>query len=759
MRNLFAILGLSLTALSAACSSGSHPKTNAIPDGSGISTGDTSGIAALADNVTEISVDNGGPSVNGYINGLFASVTVCVPGTSQCQTIDHVLVGTGAVGLRLLGSVLTLPLPAWTDPNGTPLAECGQFIAGSTWGPLQSADFSIANEQAANLPIQVIGESTYPKPASCTGTDISTPDAFGANGLLGVGSFLQDCGAACAAPIGAGSTNPGAYYACSSTAIGGCQAEAVPVSKQVSNPVSLFSQDNNGIIIELPAVPADGAPSVTGALVFGIGTRDNNGLGQATVLPLDSTTGNFLTKYPANGTTWQAFADTGSNAFYFLDSATTGIPTCPGSLSSLYCPTSTLSLSATIQDATGLVSVNVDFSIANAEALSASPGNVAFGNLGGPLVVPSSTGTGTGGYFLWGMPFYFGRKVFTSIEGQSTPVGTEPFIAFGGATFGTESTGGSSGTGGISADASSAPDASEPENFCTGPATGAVIDDMSGPNISLQPPSCGSPGGWTASSPAPGVLTTPAGDPSIVSNCGSLCESLYSPLPAGFPGSTASLDAGAVDSGTVDGGTSSLQAMCMVGQTGSRQYAWSGMTLAFAYSGTGTSGNGPAMLLSASGFTTDPPPALIDASQYSGIEFWLWASPDTAAALSSAFVVQLVDKNQLPGGGVCNPNVASGTTSCANGSAAISFSTVATTGDTGSLLGGDGSELTSLAPGWQLVQAPWNNFVVDPYYGGGNEKSLDPTTLAFAQFAVMQDSASGAAIPFDFCVYGLKFYK
>jgi hypothetical protein len=426
MRNLFAILGLFLTALTAACSSGSHPKTNPIPDGSGTSTGGSPSIAAPADNVTEVSVDNGLPGV-GYVNGLFATVTVCVPGTSQCQTIDHVLVGTGATGLRLLGSALTLSLPAWTDASGTPLAECGQFIAGSTWGPLQSADFRIANEQAANLAIQVIEESTYPRPASCTGTDISTPAALGANGLLGVGSFLQDCGANCAAPLGAGSANPGVYYACSSTANGGCQAAAVPVSKQVSNPVSFFSQDNNGTIIELPAVPADGAPSVTGALVFGIGTRDNNGLGQATVLPLDSA-GSFLTKYPANDANSQAFADTGSNAICFLDSGTTGIPACTGSLSSLYCPTSTLSLSATIQDTTGLVTTTVDFSIANAEALSASPANVVFGNLGGPSV--ASAVTGTGGYFDWGLPFYFGRNVFTSIEGQSTPVGTELFIAF-----------------------------------------------------------------------------------------------------------------------------------------------------------------------------------------------------------------------------------------------------------------------------------------------------------------------------------------
>ncbi|HJX65960.1 MAG TPA: hypothetical protein VJ860_18630 [Polyangia bacterium] len=311
--------------------------------------------------------------------------------------------------------------------------------------------------------------------------------------------------------------------------------------------------------------------------------------------------------------------------------------------------------------------------------------------------------------------------------------------------------------GGAPIDAPSSP--AQPVNHCTGPASGALIDDMSGSNISLQPPSCGSPGGWTAWSSAPGVLTSPAGDPSVVFTCGSLCQSLYSPLPAGFPGTTASLDAGPVDVGTADGGATGMQAMCIVGQTGSQQYAWSGMTLTFAYSGTRASGTDPAMVLSRSGFTSDPPPALIDASQYSGIEFWLWASPETAAAMSAAFVVQLVDKNQLPGGGVCNPYVTSGNRPCSVASAGISFSTAAASQGAGSLFDADGNELSSLAPGWQIVRTPWSSFLSNPYYGGGNEKSVDPATLAFAQFVIEQDSANGSAIPFDFCVDGLRFYK
>lgn len=316
--------------------------------------------------------------------------------------------------------------------------------------------------------------------------------------------------------------------------------------------------------------------------------------------------------------------------------------------------------------------------------------------------------------------------------------------------------------GGPSMDAPSAPDAAQPAHYCTGPASGALIDDMSGSSISLAPPPCASPGSWTVWSAGPGSggLTTPTGDTSILSNCGSLCQSLYSPLPASLPGNRVSLDGGAVDSGAADGGASGMQAMCMAGQTSPSQYSWSGMTLTFAYSGVEPSGTGPRRISSPSlGSTTDPPPALIDASRYSGIELWLWASPDTAAAMTAGFAVELIDRKQLPGAGVCDPNATSGSSPCSGASAAVSFSTAAGSQGTGSLLDADGFELTALVPGWQLVRAPWSSFRSNPYYGGGNEKSVDPTTLAFVQFLVEQDAANGPAVPFDFCVYGLSFYK
>ena len=55
--------------------------------------------------------------------------------------------------------------------------------------------------------------------------------------------------------------------------------------------------DNNGTVIRLPALPPGGRESVSGQLIFGIGTQQNNMLpANATVLALDKY-GKFTTQY------------------------------------------------------------------------------------------------------------------------------------------------------------------------------------------------------------------------------------------------------------------------------------------------------------------------------------------------------------------------------------------------------------------------------------------------------------------------------
>jgi len=363
-------------------------------------------------NVQAISV-NLGPSGN-YANGAFTSVTVCAPGTSTCQTIGGVLVDTGSSGLRILSSVLTTTLPQQKAADGNPIVECLPFVSGYTWGPVQTADVQIAGEKASSVPIQVLSDTAFTVPSACAnnGQSLDTLSALGANGILGVGVFVQDCGGACVAK---GPSNPALYYECPAS---GCVVVGEALSQQVVNPVAFFSTDNNGVIVELPAVSGPQA-SVSGSLIFGIGTQSNNGLGGAKVYTVDASA-NFVTTYN-NQSYNQSFIDSGSNGLYFLTSGITGIPVCSDA-TSFYCPTTTKNLSAVNSGSNGGASGTVNFSVANADALfKNNPNASVFDQLAGPNSLSG---------FDWGLPFFYGRNVFTAIEGRNTPGGTGPYWAY-----------------------------------------------------------------------------------------------------------------------------------------------------------------------------------------------------------------------------------------------------------------------------------------------------------------------------------------
>ena len=379
--------------------------------GQGPTTPTSSGSPPV-DNVAPLQVSSG-PADN-TVNGLYVSVTVCVPGTSSCQTIDGVQVDTGSMGLRLLASQVRLSLPPVGDGNGHPLGNCATYADKSyTWGPVVSADVQLAGERAASVPIQVIGAPGFPgAPSACSsgGMAADTVSALSANGLLGLGVFRQDCGPACS---GSAPAAPPVYFSCAGSA---CSVTSVPLASQVQNPVWLFPQDNNGLVVQLPSVPPEGAPNVSGSLVFGIGTQANNALGSAQVYTTDGE-GNLSTTF--KGRTYSSsFLDTGSNGFYFLDSSTIGLPPCPRSDSGFSCPSSTVTYAATNVGSNG-TSGQVTFSVANAESLFRTGYN-ALGTLGGPDT----------GEFDWGLPFFFGRATFIAIEGQATPAGPGPYWAY-----------------------------------------------------------------------------------------------------------------------------------------------------------------------------------------------------------------------------------------------------------------------------------------------------------------------------------------
>lgn len=380
-------------------------------------------VAISTNNVQAISANGGPANPQNFINGLFTSVTICVPNTTNCQTIPNVEIDTGSEGLRLLSSVVTLSLPPVNDNTSNTLQECVKFADGSyIWGSVATADIQMAGEKGLSNSVQLIpASSPFAVPSSCAsggGPDLNTVTALGANGIVGLGIFQQDCGVACSPSA---TQVPAVYYLCPNTV---CSVATVPLLLQLQNPVWTFPQDNNGFLISMPSVPELGAVSVSGSMIFGIGTRSNNALGTAKIYTTDAS-GNFQTTY--NNVSYPSFIDSGSNGLYILDAATLGQGmqdcTTPPAGSGFYCPASTTNFTATNTGINGTTG-QVTFSIANANSLltANSNGNWAFDDLGGA----------GSGQFDWGMPFFYGRPVFIGIENQAAPGGVAvgPYWAY-----------------------------------------------------------------------------------------------------------------------------------------------------------------------------------------------------------------------------------------------------------------------------------------------------------------------------------------
>lgn len=431
----------------------SSPIVNNLP------TPTPSGIA----NTVPVTV--GVTSAGGYANGVFTFVTVCRPDIlpvgqnpeggpplpATCQTIPNILVDTGSVGLRLLESAAVdeLNLPYVADSNNNPVQECVQFADFSyVWGPVARATIEMSDETAAQvplqgetantgIPIQLITPAVYlqtPVPADCLSSPPSggvlvaanTLQTLGANGILGVGTFPQDCGTACAS-----SPLRNQYYSCPSNL---CSVDSVPQNLQVWNPVAAFAYDNNGLSLTLPSVGFGGSGPVTGALIFGIETQSDNPLGGGVEIYAIDAYGNFpevtLTEPPGPDSTSilpvlfvnylspqnGSYIDTGSPAIYSSDAQSLAIPEClnaDGEPLGLYCPAMPTYFTAKVYGTNNVLPSLFAWYDENAETLLNS-GNSVFSTLGGDSGINVSTD-----YVDFGLPFFLGRTVFVGYAGTT----------------------------------------------------------------------------------------------------------------------------------------------------------------------------------------------------------------------------------------------------------------------------------------------------------------------------------------------------
>ena len=413
----FSMLSVSALILAACGGGGATSAPQVSPPASAPST------PVPVQNSVPVVVDDG-PLINGKalgtVNVAYVSVKVCAPGSvSACVTVDHVMVDTGSTGLRLLASALgnDVALPATVAGNQQAVTECARFAVGYTWGAVRRADVRLAGEAALNIPVQIISDpSLAAAPADCssTGGPMNDVPNLAANGILGIGNAVADCGRATCPATGA----PVTYYTCSGAS---CTGVPMPADQQVRNPVAAFATDNNGSVLQLPAIDAGGAVNVNGTLVFGIGTQSDNALGKATVLTLDPDDYTFVTVF--QGRTYVGFIDSGSNFNTFADS---GIPQCadqPG----FYCPPETLSLTATNTGLDGQ-SGQVDFKVADVDSLAVAlpDGNAA----NDVAVVNPGSSTLNDRSFDWGLPFFYGRSVFTAIEGRLAAGTVGPWVGY-----------------------------------------------------------------------------------------------------------------------------------------------------------------------------------------------------------------------------------------------------------------------------------------------------------------------------------------
>lgn len=378
----------------------------------------------LASSANALSVSTSDPNVVsltvgcGYLNQPCVSAKICVPGsTTNCVTVDNLLLDTGSSGLRIFKSALSgfdANLSSQTTAAGNPMAECVQYGDGSThWGALKTADIILGQRTAPNIAIQVIDPtyaSTPPCSSACT-TGNADQQMTGYSGILGVRLNQFDCGTSCQ------NASSNDYYSCPNNTT--CTSIAANTSGttalQLSNPVFAFAIDNNGLIIQFPSIPSEnGASSLTGKMIFGIGTQTNNTPVSATAIRTFSD-GSHYTLF--NGTKIGGFLDSGSNN---LNLPTGAFTTCTNS--STFCPATSTDLSSAIIDKSSSSQIAFTYSVANAQTLNQT-GNKVFDN--------RASDSGATNSIIWGFPFFIGNTVYFGFEGKTvSTLGTGPLLAF-----------------------------------------------------------------------------------------------------------------------------------------------------------------------------------------------------------------------------------------------------------------------------------------------------------------------------------------
>ncbi|UYL08406.1 DUF3443 domain-containing protein [Bdellovibrio sp. SKB1291214] len=376
--------------------------------------------ALSGDNVIPMSV--GACGVDGYANEPCISVTICTPGTSNCQTIDNILVDTGSYGLKIFKSLISVPLTQVDMGNGYGLASCTGYLDGSGhWGQVVKADVKLGNlSTATNNPsgISIVTlDSKYSNASGCSSSPDKDPSEAGFNGIIGVGSFVEDCSVGYAGANGCTLTATRKYWKCTAVS---CSMTTVAAADQIANPVAKMPTGyDNGLVLKLPSVSSTGAGAAYGYMILGIGTDAYNSPTGVTVFPVENDA-TFVTRF--NNRDYEyAFIDSGTNFNGFPRVG--GNPAlCSGS-TDFFCPATETTITATMKS--GSVTQAVSFKVGNMITLaSATPYSMVYSNIAFNTADMGETGSPSDADvpFDWGLPFFLGRSVYVGIKGTSATI-------------------------------------------------------------------------------------------------------------------------------------------------------------------------------------------------------------------------------------------------------------------------------------------------------------------------------------------------
>ena len=84
-------------------------------------------LLAFVAHANQMSVKVGGQY--NEANVPYVSVTICTPGTKNCQAVDKIMLDTASTGLRVFSSLIHVPLTTQLDSKGATVAKCTPSLA------------------------------------------------------------------------------------------------------------------------------------------------------------------------------------------------------------------------------------------------------------------------------------------------------------------------------------------------------------------------------------------------------------------------------------------------------------------------------------------------------------------------------------------------------------------------------------------------------------------------------------------------------